>query len=1304
MKRNLLIILMLLCVFVSGHTRGQTYNKFMHMTMDVGASMVVGIFEDQSGMIWLGTNKGLYSFDDYTAYPHNNIGSQKMKTHIYCGTDVDGSRLYLGSDNGLMIYNYRAERYEQLPVKSPADIRAMAKDGNTIWLGSLEGLYTYQLETHKIKRFDAKRNKGLSHNTIYSIVKGGDGRMYIGTYDGLCYYNNKAKRFTTIPLPGSKRKNNVFVNSLLEDRQSKTLWIGTEGGLFCYSLISKKVERIAGFNDNSIKALSLDDSHKLLVGTDNGLFVYAGNRIEQHIMHDSREQTSLSNDVVWSILHDSYGNIWLGTDDGVSMKPKTEDVPFIPISQITGTGAGNHFYAIYRDNKGLLWLGGTNGLISTDLSLSAPYSSQWFRVDNPVHPIAHNRIRKIYEDRDRHLWICTDGGVHRLENGRWHRFNLEDNTRTKNANWAYCMYEDERGRLWIATCLGGILVVDKHKLENSKDYCIADYSFNMQNGLAGMFISQIVPDNEGYMWVLLYNNGLQRINMRTMKVETIRIRNAQKDDNPSFLFSDSERNIWLGEQGGVLSIGNNRQSSKMIPFKNFRQSEVTSMTEVNNEIWVATTDGIWIINKRNKTSRRVHNTIHSFSCIYYDSRSNLIFIGGVDGLICATPESFSDDTAQHDLLLTSVYVNNELRFSQNGESVRFSKKLSFSADENHLIFEFSDLPYSKTEKNHFIYRLKGVDKEWIALPQNSNHITFNNLPYDEYTLQISRIEANGDPSHILSVPFRILPPWYYSWWAKMIYTILFGGLIVWCINFYRMRNRLRLEHVEKERVMEQSRQKMEFFTNISHDFKTPLSMIIAPLSRLIQEIKDKNTQPQLELAYRNAMKLTAMIHQLIDFDRVDNNVNSTLMPGRVDFVEMARKVFKSFEDGLFNEKDITSEFSSNMESCYQQIDELKMESAITNVLSNAAKYTPRGGKVTMAVDIGDKTISVTIRDNGIGIPSKDLPYVSQRFFQSSATKGKKDGTGIGLYMVRAYTELHGGTLGITSEEGKGTTVTLRIPYRPEQIATQAMEAESSTPSADDECLPTVVIVDDNKEVADFIKSILCTSFKCMTAENGKEGLEMCLSDKPSLIITDMMMPVMNGMEMCQQLRKHVPTSTTPIIMLTAKDDKSTELESIRLSVDAFLTKPFDANILLSRSKQLAEKHKQMEKKERMEVIRTPKKIEVVSEDEKFLSQITTLIEDHLGDFDFNVNSLCEQMGLGNKSVYRKLKQLTGQTPVEYIKSIRMKKAAMLLGQQKFTVSEVMYRVGFSNTSYFSKCFQAEFGVTPRQYAEKESNT
>ena len=395
------------------------------------------------------------------------------------------------------------------------------------------------------------------------------------------------------------------------------------------------------------------------------------------------------------------------------------------------------------------------------------------------------------------------------------------------------------------------------------------------------------------------------------------------------------------------------------------------------------------------------------------------------------------------------------------------------------------------------------------------------------------------------------------------------------------------------------------------------------------------------------------------------------------------------------------------------MDAIKLESILDNLLSNAVKYTPEEGEVTLRLQASDKEVHISVSDTGIGVPRQDQPYVFQRFFQSPKTAGKKEGTGIGLYLVKTYTELHGGNVQLSSEENKGTTITLTLPViamehsavevSPETVSSdiepvaagvEVVVPDTGMPASD---APLLLIVDDTPEVSEFIYQILHTKYRCRLADNGKIGMELTMELMPDLIIADVMMPVMDGLEMVRHIKKNIPTSTIPIILLTAKSDKETELESIQLHIDAFIPKPFEPDILLSRVEQLLHSWETHEAKARMEVLSTPKEIEAVSYDEKFLANVIHLIEEHISDSELNVNALCEWTDINNKQMYRKIKQLTGITPVEYIKSIRMKKAAMLLKQQKFTVAEVMYMVGFSNHSYFSKCFQAEFGVTPKQY-------
>ncbi|MBN9303342.1 hybrid sensor histidine kinase/response regulator transcription factor, partial [Dysgonomonas mossii] len=440
-------------------------------------------------------------------------------------------------------------------------------------------------------------------------------------------------------------------------------------------------------------------------------------------------------------------------------------------------------------------------------------------------------------------------------------------------------------------------------------------------------------------------------------------------------------------------------------------------------------------------------------------------------------------------------------------------------------------------------------------------------------------------------------------------------------------------------------------------------------------------------------KLNSLIRQIIDFNRNDS-INSGLILSKVEFVEFARSLFSIYEDG-YKEKGLTFTFTTNKDKIYIDIDILKIESLLNNLIANACKYTEQGS-VSLILNYQEnrQRLVIQVSDTGIGIPSEEIPYIFERFFKSSKTAKDKEGTGIGLHLVKTYAEQHNGKVEIQSEDNKGTIINISLPI-PENITTE----EILPIIVHESNRPKILIVEDNPEIADFIYQTLAEKYQCEVSHNGKHGLDACISLQPDLIVADVMMPVMDGLEMTAHIRKNIPTSTIPIILLTAKDDKKTEMESINLNVDFFISKPFEPEILLSRIEQLLNSKQQLENKVRLEALASPQPIKATSPDEKFLSQITEIIEDKVADSDLNVNSLSTISGIGSKQIYRKIKQLTGMSPVEYIRSIRMKKAAMLFSQNKFTVSEVMYMVGFSNHSYFSKCFNSEFGKTPRQFID-----
>lgn len=1304
------LLLLYLCLSdVYGQKTG--YQIFENIGLGTEASATSCFLQDSQGLIWIGSNKGLFSYDGYNTQAHFAF-NERSNTRIYCGVIINNTYLYLGADNGILIYNYKTDRYETPPVSFPTDVRTLALQNETLWIGTLNGLYTYHLKKKKLQSFDRKRYNTLPHSTIYSIIRSQDNHIYIGTYDGFCRYSPQSDTFERIALPVNLQKNNQFINSLLEDTARHCIWIGTEGNLFKYSPSSGKTERIGIFHDNSVKSLALDGDGNLLLGTDNGLYVYNEAEPPLHIVHDSRNLQSLSNNIVWSIFTDQERNIWLGTDYDISLSRYNSDFRYTPISQITGTGEGNQFYSLFRDSRNNFWFGGTNGLIRFNATTDNKPAA-WYKMGDKNHPLSHSRIRHIYQDKEQQLWIATDGSINRYDyhTQQFIHYNIVDSTGTYNTNWAYHLFEDNRQQLWIATCLGGIFVVDKQKLMQwGNSSYVAEYNYTTRNGLSGMFINQILPDREGNVWVLLYNNGINKIDTRTRKVTKV----LSEEKNPNYILCDREGFVWVAYRGKVIRIRPQNNETTAVQFDTFSHNEMLSMVEAEGHIWVSTTDGLWVVDKQTMNARRLNLSEKRFTSMYFDQTERYIYLGGVDGFAIISPDILTIKMLDRPVIVTALYINGQLMESSNGESIRYANRIELDYKQNNLSIELSDLPYSSEEKNKFVYRLKGVDRDWNLLKANTNRLSYSNLSDGDYQLTISKLDTNGHPSeNTYTLNIHINAPWYYTFWAKSLYFLLFLSLVAWTVNFFRVKNRLKMERSEKEKILEQSRQKIDFFTNLSHDLKTPLSMIIAPISKLLPEVRNQQEKKQLELVHRNAMKLNSLIHQVLDFNQMDSDSNSLLILSRMEIVSFARNLFLTYEEAG-KEKGLTFRFETNREEIYVEVDAIKWESIVGNLLSNAVKYTPEGGTIVLTFAYHEESgqLDISIADTGTGIPQKDIPYIFQRFFQSSRTAGQKEGTGIGLYLVKTYTELHGGNISIASEENAGTTITITLPQSvvaktPVSATPVSLPLPSSMPPENQESIqariddarPLILIVDDNPEISGFICDILQSRYRCRVAEDGKQGLELSLGLHPDLIIADVMMPVMNGMEMCQRIKKHVPMSTIPIILLTARSDKETELESIQLNIDAFISKPFEPSILLSRVEQLLHSKLTLETKARMEVIATPMAIEAVSYDEKFLSNITRMVEEHISDSELNVNALCELSGINNKQIYRKLKQLTGMTPVEYIKSIRMKKAAMLLAQHKFSVAEVMYMVGFSNHSYFSKCFQAEFGKTPKQFID-----
>lgn len=1241
------------------------------------------------GPAWLGTNGGLFSFDGYKAHHIYGKGGGFFG-QIYSIVEIDG-RLWLGSNNGLYIYD--PAEGDITPVKGAevAEIRAMINVDGRLWIGSLEGLYFYDTAAGTLSGPAA----GLPHRAVYSLLSYGPD-VYVGTYDGLCRYDAATRRFVTV---GELRadKGNCFVNAIAADGDTGCLLLGMEGGLTRYFPATGAVEPVPLMRGSNVKAIAFTRRGRYVLGTDNGLYLYtpATDTAGPSVMiwrHDSRNDRSPANNAIWSVSVDNHDNILAGTDMGLSVASLDPSVHIVPLSELTGRTEGQQIYASLRDSRGNLWLGGSNGLIRA----GADGRSDWFFPGEGPRALSHNRVRDIYESPDGLIAVATDGGLNVYDpaTGTIVVKHIKAPDSDANANWVYSAGPGIKpGRLWTGAFLGGIFETDRDILRGPSATITADTVIGTAAGLPNTLINKIVTDGDGNKWVLLYRDGkVARIDAATGRMTLIDIHKAT-GHYPGFITVDNGGDIRLGLGTAVVKMDRDGRIGRPVHFPTAAPDEgIMAMGTVGTDVWLSTTHGrIWAVDTRTDHVRLIPAPSRTYTDIYYDPRTGNALLGGIDELIEIDPVTIGNRYGADSLRIV------RLRGADRdfASSVR-SLKLPY--DANSLTVEVSTYNFTPDRARCVAYSLDGDD--WSILPDDDNDINLTGLPEGRHTLRIKLFDSSEEP---LTLRIDVTPPWYRSHAAIAAYIILLAIAAFTATRLIRRRQRRRIEQIERESALEKVGARLDFLTDISHDLKTPLSMVIGPLSRLRDDhgaAMDPQTRRSVETAYQNALKLNNLVHRSVEMNRVDAQTEAMMIISQVDAVQFCRTIFDSYAASYPGR---TFTFTCRPDRIPVNVDAVKFESVLNNLLSNAVKYSGEQARLDMDVSSDGRSLTVRLTDDGIGIPRDEQSRIFQRMFRSPSATSVAEGTGIGLYLVKRYVEMHHGTISVDSEPGRGTTFTITLPLNAaEQPATESAPAPAAPETEKDtDPRPRVLIVDDNAAISGFISDLLSDSYHCLTAPDGKAGLDSAATFRPDLIIADEMMPVMSGLDMVRALKKGgAPLDTVPVIMLTAKTDNDLESRSIRSGIDVFMSKPFDAPLLKARVAQLLKSRADQMRAARIEHITRPKAIAAESDSEKLLAKVTEIIENNIADPELNVNFVCEHAGLQSKQLYRLLKKYVGQTPVDYIRQMRLRKAAMLLRQDRFTVSEVMYMVGFSSASYFSKCFTAQFGVKPGQYRKE----
>ena len=1357
-------------------TAQQTPLNFKKLSQKEGLSQntINCMLQDHNGFMWFGTDDGLNKYDGYqfTVYKHDELNPYSL-SHNYIKSimEDDSGNIWVGTiGGGLNRFDPKTEAFSHFkhdPEKgnslSDNDVYSIFVDqAETVWVGTIGGglnRFDSAKETFTHFRHNRENPNSLIGDEVFSIYEDRSGKIWVGTENGLDQFdwrdNSESPKFIHHQHDPND-SNSISANdvrAICEDHLGM-LWIGTwGGGLNQYDRVKNTFTHFKNDRKNAhslsndiIYSIFEDQSKTLWVGTSNGLNRFNRDKNNFDIFKNKLEDPgSLSNSSVHCIFESRSGLLWFGTLNQVSfLLPFKKGFTNYQYDSKNPTGLGGQSVgSICESQSGIIWVGtsdeGLDKFLPAGLSAER-YSRQGdmekgvfthFKND-PHQPqsLSNNKIRAVYEDRAGMVWVGTYGGLNRLDpksDSITHYKHDPYNPQSLCNDRVWSVYEDRLGTLWIGT-YEGIARFDR-KTETFIHY---KYDANDQGSLSGNYVRTIYEDRSGVLWFGTQNGLNQYVR------ETDSFINYQHDPNDPKSISDNHVNVifenaahqyWIGTHGGLNHF--DRQSGSFTAYreKDGLPNDVVYgiLEDKQHNLWMSTNNGISKFNPKKKTFKNYDITDglqgNEFNGgAYCQLKSGEMIFGGINGLTLFHPDSIKENPFVPPVIITRfIYYSTTEMGSIPIEEKGISEKQSITL--SHLIhiltFEFSALNYNNTAKNQYQYQLEGFIDNWMNLG-TEHKLTFTNLNPGDYILKIKGSNDDGIWNPIpTELNIKILPPWWRTWWAYMLYgLIIFSSLYM----AYRFQLARKLEQQEAKRLRDINQMKSQLYTNITHEFRTPLTVVIG-MTELIREFVEKRAYGKIpetiDIIKRNSNSLLNLVNQILDLAKLESgNLKLQIMRGDVVlYLQFLTESFQSFADS----KKLRLTFYSEVKALEMDYDPEKLLIIVSNLLSNALKFTPENGKVILHVNkIQDKKgdcLFIKVKDTGIGIDESSMPHIFDRFYQvdGSSTRGEP-GTGIGLAMTKNLIELMNGQIAVNSKAGEGTEFSILLPithqegvvFSPETTRGHIQEktnvflplnqhvshVKDSLPVSDQS--PLLLIVEDNPDIVLYLKSCLKGQYNLAIAKNGQEGIEMAITLIPDLIISDVMMPLKDGFELCDTLKQHTLTSHIPIILLTAKATIADKLKGLEYGADAYLQKPFNKKELLIRLEKLIEGRKKLQ--QRYSSIDAPllEKENPASMEDAFLQQIRQVIENNITDPDFDSARLCREMGMSRSQIYRKLKALTDRSTSFFIRSVRLQKAREMLRDNDLTVSQVAYDVGFKDPSYFSRTFIEEFGVSPSE--------
>lgn len=1361
-----IVVLLLYCSVAVFCAKAQT-DRFYSTESGLSSSLINQLFQDSRGFIWSATEYGLNRFDGlrFSCYRHVAGDTLSIKNNYVRALFEDSRKnLFVGCMDGLMRYDRETDSFCEIPMMRagrrvyPHVTQLQELHDGQIWMTTTgQGMFRLDRERRQALSVDDLL-KQANYNYQSNFYEDSHYNIWIGTEgNGLICY---------LPATGETRifkypvLNDDNVSAILEDRDGN-LFVGTQKqGLSRYDRERNRFLPVPCADGSvvSVYCLALVDG-RVLVGTDGqGLKVYqpVEGCLEDYTLNAA--PLDFSKGKVHTILQDRDKNLWVGLfQKGIVLIPRQQN-PF----EYMGSKAAYYnpigqgcVMSLFQDNNGHLWVGTDNeGVFQLD---SAGRRLRHYRPDMSSTSVA-NTVMCFYEDSERQFWIGSyTRGLARMNR---HTGACEYPLPIRNGK-ILSIAEDLNKNLYIATLGAGfyrydLLTGQLRHYESSKD----ETGDLKRNELANDWINCLYCDSEGLIWVGHYQ-GISCFNPANDSFVDLQQRNTLITGCVGYaLIEDSQGCIWAGTNDGLYRYDKRSgETQRFTTSDGLANNVICGLCEDRqHNIWISTYMGISryetaggrFVNYYAGDGLQGNEFMHGAYC---QGRSGRIYFGGVNGITCFLPEAIGHVQPEAEVWVTDFCIFNRpvCRTTLSGghpvmeTGVQDASLFRLAYNDNTFSISFSTLHYNMPEQTAYQYRMEELGPQWFLTEPGVNRITYNNLPPGYYTLRVKALHhGNFSDERVLRIV--IAPPWYQTGWAYCAYG-LFLALLLWGIVSYLLaRMRHRREIMEREHLQQLNEAKLQFFINISHEIRTPMTLILNPLEKLLA---DKGEEGELRktylMIYRNAQRILRLINQLMDIRKLDKG-QMHMKLRETDMVGFISDVMQTF-DFVARQRNIRFDFRHEMPGLKVWIDLNNFDKILMNLLSNAFKYTPDGGDITVCLSTGRNDechdalreyCEITVTDSGIGIDKDKIERIFERFYQIENDVTKlHQGTGIGLHLSRSLVQLHHGTLSASNRpDGPGSCFTIRIPLGAAHLRADELEQvqESFPPvqaeevtlafskpvaesvladkfeEPDEELRPVhaksrlkVLVAEDENEIRDYLKEELSVDYKVLTCADGKTAYDLVLSELPDLVISDVMMPGLDGLSLCRKIKQNTTVNHIPVVLLTAKAKPEDTLEGMETGADAYMVKPFRTELLrrtvanlISNRQLLRNKFSGAQQQEdKIE------KLSMRSGDEKLMEKVMRVVNEHLADPALNVEMLAAEVGLSRVHIHRKLKELTNLSTRDFIKNIRLQQAVNLLGgDQKLTISEIAYATGYTNLSHFSSSFKEKYGLSPTEYMAK----